>query len=280
MRTIWGTQALQANERRGIQRFGTARVTLLRSVLFQLYFWIVAVAMNISWLPSLVMPRRFSVLGMEWWTRATFWGLKHIAGLDYEIRGREHIVDGAAIYAIKHLSMWETMAVQILLHDPAQILKSELMWIPFYGWYALKSGQIVVDRGGHAKALRSMLTRAKRCVADGRPIVIFPEGTRKPIGAVPDYKPGVAALYGTLHVPCVRASSGCAEDRSAGPAKSSSSSCPRFNRGSSSAMHSWPNCSIGSKARRLDYWQKGDGRPPPPIQLFPNPRDSPVSARR
>ncbi len=140
---------------------------------------------------------------MEVWVRASFWGLRHIAGVDYEIRGRENIAKGGAIYAIKHLSMWETMAVQVLLHDPAQILKSELTWIPFYGWYAVKSGQIVVDRGAHAKALRSMLTRAKACIAADRPIVIFPEGTRKPLGAVPDYKSGVAALYGALSVPCI-----------------------------------------------------------------------------
>ena len=159
--------------------------------------------MNVAWLPSLVMPRQASVKGMEWWTRATFWGLKNIVGLDYEIRGRENIVAGSAIYAIKHLSMWETMAVQILLHDPAQILKRELTWIPFYGWYALKSRQIVVDRGGHSKALRSMLASAKMRVSEGRSIVIFPEGTRKALGAAPDYKPGVAALYGALDVPCI-----------------------------------------------------------------------------
>ena len=119
------------------------------------------------------------------------------------MRGRENIVKGPAIYAMKHQCMWETMASQILLHDCALIMKRELTWIPWYGWYSVKSKQVIVDRGGHAKTMRSMLRSAKARVAEGRPIVIFPEGTRKALGAPPDYKPGVAGMYGTLGVPCV-----------------------------------------------------------------------------
>ena len=178
-------------------------MTLLRSLFYQIYFWIVSIILNVAWLPALVLPRRHVVAGMELWGKVSFWGLKHIAGLDYEVRGRENIAVGPAIYAMKHLCMWETMASQILLHDVALIMKSELTWIPFYGWYSIKSKQIIIDRGGHAKALRSMLTSAKQRVAEGRPIVIFPEGTRKPLGAPPDYKPGVAGLYNVLGVACV-----------------------------------------------------------------------------
>ena len=178
-------------------------MTLLRSLLYQSYFWIVSIVMNVAWLPALLLPRRHVVAGMELWGKVNFWGLKHIAGLDYEVRGRENIAAGPAIYAMKHLCMWETMASQILLHDVALIMKSELTWIPFYGWYSIKSRQIIVDRGGHAKAMRSILKSGKLRIGEGRSIVIFPEGTRKPPGAQPDYKPGVAGLYGTLHVPCI-----------------------------------------------------------------------------
>jgi 1-acyl-sn-glycerol-3-phosphate acyltransferase len=82
-------------------------------------------------------------------------------------------------------------------------MKRELTWIPWYGWYSVKSKQIIVNRGGHAKALRSMLASAKERVTERRPIVIFPEGTRKAPGTAPDYKPGVAGMYGLLGVPCV-----------------------------------------------------------------------------
>ena len=178
-------------------------MTLLRSLLFQIYFWVVSVVMNVIWTPALLMQRQAVVRGMEIWVSLSFWGLKHIAGLDYEVRGAENIVQGPAIYAMKHMCMWETMASQILLRDCALIMKRELTWIPWYGWYSVKSKQIIVNRGGHAKALRSMLASAKARVAERRPIVIFPEGTRKAPGTVPDYKPGVAGMYGVLGVPCV-----------------------------------------------------------------------------
>ena len=178
-------------------------MVLLRSILFQIFFWTFSILMNLLWLPSLLMPRRAVVRGMEIWAGVSFWGLKHIAGLDYEVRGRENLVPGAAIYASKHLSMWETIATHVLLNDPATIMKRELLSVPVYGWYAQKCEMIVIDRGGHAKTIRKMIADAKKRVAEGRPIVIFPEGTRMGLGAAPDYKPGVAALYMELDVPCV-----------------------------------------------------------------------------
>jgi 1-acyl-sn-glycerol-3-phosphate acyltransferase len=90
-----------------------------------------------------------------------------------------------------------------MLGRPAFVLKRNLLNIPFYGWYARKSGMIAIDREGRASALRMMVIRARAELAAGRSVVIFPEGTRKQPGAVPDYKPGVAGLYGQLNVPCV-----------------------------------------------------------------------------
>jgi 1-acyl-sn-glycerol-3-phosphate acyltransferase len=140
---------------------------------------------------------------MEIWARVSFWGLKHIAGLDYQVRGLENLPKGAALLAAKHLSMWETVAVQALFKDPAIVMKRQLLYVPGYGWFAKKVGMIVIDREGGAKTIRSLIAQAKQSVDDGRPIVIFPEGTRKTLGAPPDYKPGVAALYSALDLPCV-----------------------------------------------------------------------------
>jgi len=176
---------------------------LIRSILFQIFFWTFSVLINLIWLPSLLMPRRAVARGMEIWARVSFWGLKHIAGLDYEVRGQENIAAGAALYAGKHLSMWETIAPHVLLHDPATIMKRELLNVPFYGWYARKCEMIVIDRGGQAKTIRTMIADVKQRMAEGRSIMIFPEGTRKGLDAEPDYKPGVAALYTALNVPCV-----------------------------------------------------------------------------
>jgi 1-acyl-sn-glycerol-3-phosphate acyltransferase len=175
----------------------------LRSLLFQFFFWTFSVLINLAYLPALLMDRRVVARGMEIWASVSFWGLKHIVGLDYEVRGRENIAPGAALYAGKHLSMWETMAPHILLPDPATIMKRELLYVPVYGWYARKCEMIVINRGAQAAAIRTMIADAKKRVSAGRPIVIFPEGTRKEMGAVPDYKPGVAALYNALDVPCI-----------------------------------------------------------------------------
>lgn len=178
-------------------------MTLIRLALFQLYFWTWSALINLAFLPALLMPRQVVVRGMETWAHVSFWGLRHIVGLDFEVRGRENLPSGPAIYAVKHMSMWETIAQHILLRDPAIIMKSELLMLPFYGWYARKCEMIVIDRRGHAAALRNMIRTARERISAGRPIVIFPEGTRKLPGDVPDYKPGVAALYTSLHVPCV-----------------------------------------------------------------------------
>lgn len=178
-------------------------MTTLRLILFQILFWAWSAFINLACLPTLLMPRKAVARSMEIWAGVAFWGVKHIVGLDYEVRGQQNIPTGPAIYAVKHMSMWETIAQHILLRDPAIIMKRELLNIPFYGWYARKSEMIVIDRDGHASSLRNMIRTAKAHLDAGRPIVIFPEGTRKLPGEAPDYKPGVAALYNMLDVPCV-----------------------------------------------------------------------------
>jgi 1-acyl-sn-glycerol-3-phosphate acyltransferase len=136
------------------------------------------------------------------WCRLTFVGLRIFAGLGYEVRGAVPR-EGRVIVASKHMSMWDTMALFMLLWNPATVVKRELMRIPFYGWYLWKAGMIPIDRGAGASALRKMTAAAEKVFAQKRPIIIFPEGTRKRPRAKPDYKPGVAALYGQLDAPCV-----------------------------------------------------------------------------
>lgn len=175
---------------------------VLRSALFMLYFYALSAAMTILWLPALALPRAVTVKGAEWWVRLSLAGARVICGLRWELRGREHLPAGPALIASKHMSMWETMAAFLVFKDPAIILKRELLFVPLYGWYALKLDMIVVDRSAAASALRKMTAKAKALFAAGRPIVIFPEGTRKLPGEAPDYKPGVAALYRALETPC------------------------------------------------------------------------------
>jgi 1-acyl-sn-glycerol-3-phosphate acyltransferase len=90
-----------------------------------------------------------------------------------------------------------------LFRDPAIVLKDELKWIPFYGWFCVKFRHILVKREKGAGALKAMIRTARDRARDGREVFIFPEGTRQAPGAPPDYKPGYVALYEGLNLPCV-----------------------------------------------------------------------------
>ena len=140
---------------------------------------------------------------LMWHARTELWLLKHVVGLDYELRGAEKLPQGPCLVAAKHQSAWETFALVPLFRDPALLMKRELFWIPFHGWFSHKFGMIPVDRDKGPTALRRMLREAKTRIAAGREIVVFPEGTRRAPGAPPDYKSGVVLLYEALGVPCV-----------------------------------------------------------------------------
>lgn len=176
-------------------------MTILRSTIFFLWFALVSIAICIVFLPALLLPRKVTVWMSRRWSALNFWGLKVFAGLDFEVRGRPP--PNGVLIAAKHMSMWDTMALYLVLDDPAVIIKRTLLWIPFYGWYVAKAASIAIDRGGKAAALRRMANAARRAIAQGRSVLIFPEGTRKNPDAAPDYKPGVAGLYAQLAVECV-----------------------------------------------------------------------------
>jgi len=178
-------------------------VTLLRSLLFNLAFYLWTAFLGIAALPMAVTPRRWTMIFGSWWSGTVLWLARVIAGIDYELRGSERLPAGSVIIAMKHQSAWDTLATPVLFHDPAIVAKRELLWIPLYGWYARRAGMIPVDRGAGATALRRMVEHALRAVALQRPIVIFPEGTRTAVGARRAYHPGVAALYSRLGIPVV-----------------------------------------------------------------------------
>lgn len=178
-------------------------VILLRSIIFNIVFYLVLVVYLIAALPTLLMPRGAILAMLKNWSALNLTMLRVICGLKCEFHGIEKIPPGAVLVASKHQSMWETFALITILKDPAYILKRELMWIPFFGWHAWKAQMIPVDRGARAQALASMTASAKKELAAGRQIIIFPEGTRRAPGAEPKYKFGVAFLYNALGVPCV-----------------------------------------------------------------------------
>ena len=173
----------------------------LRSLLFALWFAALTIVMGTLALPLLLAPRQAALRLSSRWARASLWGLKIFAGIDYRVTG---VVPRAPVLvAAKHMSTWDTLALHIVLGDPGIVLKRSLLLIPFFGWYVGKTTAIPIDRGGGAHALRGMAHAAGKVLGEGRPVLIFPEGTRKKPGAPPDYKSGVAGLYGMLGVACV-----------------------------------------------------------------------------
>lgn len=176
---------------------------MIRSVLFTLSFWAWTAIAVIGLSPALVGPPRWSMNAQNIWATGAEWLVRHIARIRYEVRGAEHVPEGTSIIASKHQSAYETFLFQILLRDPGIVMKKELLAIPLYGWFSQRMGMIPIDRAGSAGAMRQMLRAADRIKAEGRPVLIFPEGTRSAPGAVPDYRPGVAGLYRHLKVPVV-----------------------------------------------------------------------------
>jgi 1-acyl-sn-glycerol-3-phosphate acyltransferase len=173
----------------------------LRSLLFNLLFFPWTAVMFVVSLPVLLLPA-----GAVWtmgriWVRGTVLLLRHAVGLTHEVRGIEHRPAGAALLAVKHQSSWDTLILPLLVDRPAIVLKRELLSVPLFGWYMRKCRMIPVDRKGRAAALKRMTAAARDRAASGRPIVIFPEGTRVAPGTRRDYQPGVAALYGALELP-------------------------------------------------------------------------------
>ena len=200
-----GSQNSQKNVKR--KKFAGQQVPFVlvtvRSILFNVLFYLNLVVHLIAALPTLVLPRRAIIEVARFWARTNIWLLRLTCGTKVEFSGLSKIPAGPLLVASKHQSLWETFALLLLLPDPAYIMKRELMWIPFFGWYTWKAGMIAVDRGKGSQALAGMNARARAELARNRQIIIFPEGTRRPPGAEPRYKYGVMHLYAETGVPCL-----------------------------------------------------------------------------
>jgi 1-acyl-sn-glycerol-3-phosphate acyltransferase len=178
-------------------------VVIVRSILFNILFYLNLVVLLLVALITLALPRRAVLKMAETWGRVSVWLLRVVCGTKVELRGLENLPKGALIVAAKHQSTWETFALLKLFDDFTFIVKRELMWIPIFGWLMRRGGMIPVDRGAGSKVLETMTARARQEIRSGRQLIIFPEGTRRAPDAEPRYKYGVARLYSEVGVPCV-----------------------------------------------------------------------------
>ncbi len=175
----------------------------LRSLLFNVGYNLWTAFVLVFGLPLLL----FSYPVIYWfgrlWVSVILWLLKLLIGLEHRVLGLENLPKGAAIYAVKHQSSWDTFVFAHYLRYPAYVVKRELIYLPLFGLFLLRAGMIPVDRRGRARALKRMIAAARRRREEGRDILIFPEGTRVAPGAHLPYQPGVAALYTHLDLPVV-----------------------------------------------------------------------------
>ena len=175
----------------------------LRSLAFNALFYCWSTLLQVSCLPSILISARAVTWVQRTWVRGNFALLALVCNLGYEIRGRERLPQAPCIIAAKHQSAWDTMIFALLIRRPGHVFKRELLWVPVFGWYMLRAGGISIDRKGGARALKRMVAVARQTIAEGRHIVIFPEGTRVAVGERRPYHPGVAALYTQLKIPVV-----------------------------------------------------------------------------
>lgn len=175
-------------------------MTDIRSLAYVALFYLWTAVVAVGFTPTLFGPVRWVYWMFNFWGRGVV-ALLVVCGVKVEVRGKQFIPTGAALVAPKHQCMLDVFAQFTWLPGSAFVMKKELAWIPWFGWYAKKAGAIVIDREGQAKTMRQVIREGIELFKKGRQVVIFPEGTRKAPGAEPDYKPGIAALYRELNVP-------------------------------------------------------------------------------
>ena len=143
--------------------------------------------------------RKWADRGAKTWSKVAFWILYKICKVNYEVRGLENLPKNESfIIACKHQSMWETVVMNLIFKRPAYVFKKELLKIPLYGWYVKRMSGIILDRKGGVRALKDLLSQSKKYLDNNQIVIIFPQGTRVPVGASSKdypYQVGIAAIY-------------------------------------------------------------------------------------
>jgi 1-acyl-sn-glycerol-3-phosphate acyltransferase len=175
----------------------------LRSLVFNILFYLNFLFWMVVALPTFLMPRSAMLRVADWWARSNIFLMRVVCNIKVEFRGVEKIPKGPLLVASKHQSMWETISLLRFFEAPFFALKRELKFIPIFGLFLIKTKMIAIDRSAGGRALIAMARRARDEVLRGRQFVIFPEGTRRPVGAPPQYKSGIGLIYTDCGVPCL-----------------------------------------------------------------------------
>lgn len=173
----------------------------LRTIAFSLFFYGLSVPMVVA-VPLVALMGTRAIRGYaDFWTLLMRVSARALLGIRTEVEGT--LPDGPVLVAAKHESLFEALELTRLLRQPATVMKRELTAIPLWGWAARRYGVIVVERSANARALRAMMRDARAALAEGRSVLIFPEGTRVAPGEQPPLRSGLAGLYKMLAIPVV-----------------------------------------------------------------------------
>ena len=176
----------------------------LRSLVFNIFgYGTLAVGCVLTSIVGVFSRKATIRMWTDWFLPFVIFCLKHIAGISVEIRGKQYIQEGPALYASKHESAVETYIMSTIVKDMAFVLKKELTYIPIFGWAQSFYGMIAVNRKAGGAAMKGMLKSVKKRIDEGRSVIIFPEGTRVKPGSCNGYKPGLLFLAQNLHVSVV-----------------------------------------------------------------------------
>jgi 1-acyl-sn-glycerol-3-phosphate acyltransferase len=178
-------------------------MTLLRSVLFALALVLVTPPYAIVALLSFPLPRMARYRLISAWSRLMLWLAWVLCGIRWKIEGRKHLPDEPAVILSQHQSAWETLAFQEIFPPQVQVLKRELLWIPFFGWGLALMSPIAINRARGVAAMRELARKGRERLAQGFWVVIYPEGTRVPPGQKRAYQQGGAWLAVNCGVPVV-----------------------------------------------------------------------------
>ena len=173
----------------------------IRSLLYAAIFYPATVLWVLAGLVATLFGPRPTLAVVLSWVKLHHWLCKHVLGIDTRVEGQ--IPQGACLFAVKHESMFETLEMVRLSNLPVIVMKMELADIPLFGTLTRRYGVIPVERTAGVKALREMVAAGKEAVANGRAVIIYPEGTRVAAGTAPPLRPGFAGLYRALGLPVV-----------------------------------------------------------------------------
>lgn len=178
-------------------------MTALRSSLFAAALLLLTPPYAVLALATFALPRLTRYRLITGWSRAVMFLARSIVGIHWRVEGRENLPGRPAVILSKHQSAWETIAFQIIFPPQVQVLKRELLWIPFFGWGLALMSPIAINRARGSAALRAMARLGRARLAQGFSIIVFPEGTRVAPGERRRYQPGGAWLAAATGAPVV-----------------------------------------------------------------------------